>query len=1169
MDAETIRSAAISGASRESALLVRDDGGLGLLAVLLLALATYMAAAYCLSFPNEGRTTPGIWLVNGIALAALLRTSRRRWPSIIVAAFLGNFAADVQFQDKAMLLHALSAATNVVQFVLCAAIVRGRVGRYFDLTDIRHLLWLAGMGAATTAIKVGVAMGLNVGLGIADIYNRFMLDWSLIVFLGLFVLALPLLALSAPRDRLSKPMDLIGITLVLLQFSILFLTFGPPGYPGVYLAVPVLMLLAWRHGLFGAGLGSLVTVVAACMLLRFTSGLDGKLSIAGYNPTERGTYLELFFSVAILMCLPLAIGRTRQLRMEKALADALHAANRRSAMLAKSEAAARRSESALVENELRWRSAIEGSGLGVWDWNLSRREIYLSQRLNAMFGYPGEERQNSLRSIRARIHPEDRQRNRVALQRYLRGETETYECQMRCRCADGSYRWFHDRGMIFERDADGLPVRMIGTYTDIHNQKVYELRSRRHARLYATLAACNAAIARRAPIDDLSATICDILVGSSDIKLAWIGFANEETGLFGPLTIRGEALDHVSHVRLSARADDPRGLGPTGTAFRQDKAVWVDDFAKDTLTASWREAGARFGWKGMAAIPLRRKNEKVAIMGLHAGDIDFFDDEVRALLMDIAAQFSLALEIDEVEDAAARYQANLTESERRFRAVFEASPIGIAVMDTAKGDFHTVNPRFEAIVGRTLDELRALTWQAITHPEDLAQDVALWDRFARGAIDGYQLEKRYLRKTGETVWVHMTIARFALPGEPVAQHLCMIEDITEEKSLRSQMEFAQRMESIGQLTGGVAHDFNNLLTIMIGSSESLLETLQDEEQRKLAALVLRAAEQGGELTRRLLAFSRRQPLEPQSFDLNMLLDRNIPLLRRSLGGGLRFVVDASAELRRVFADPGQTEAAILNLCINARDAMPEGGVLTLATRNASFDEDSYRHHPDASRGDYVVIEVSDTGTGIAPELMSRIFEPFFTTKEAGQGSGLGLSMVYGFVRQSGGFVEVRSDLGRGTCFALHLPTAPVGDGNDDDASEGTDEAPPIGDERILLVEDNEVLRAHAVAQLQGLGYQVIDAEDGPAALAILGVRQDIDLLFTDIVMPGGLNGRELAERATADQPWLRVLYTSGYSRDALMKDGRLVAGVTLLQKPYSKLELARKIRKVLDEIPPL
>lgn len=1168
MDAETIRSAAISAAPRESALLLRDDATRDLLTVLLLALATYAAAAYCLSFPNEGRATPGIWLVNGIALAALLRTSRRRWPSIIGAAFLGNLAADVQFQDKALLLHALSAATNAVQFIMCAAIVRSRVGRYFDLTDIRHLLWLAGMGAATTVIKVGVAMGLNVGLGIADVYNRFMLDWSLIVFLGLFVLALPLLALSAPRDRLSKPVDGVGITLVVLQLLILFLVFGPLSYPGVYLAVPVLMLLAWRHGLFGAGLGSLVTIVTACMLLRFTTGLDGKLSIAGYNATERGTYLELFFSVAILMCLPLAIGRTRQLRMEKAVADALHAANQRSAMLAESEAAARRSESAIIENELRWRSAIEGSGLGVWDWNLSRREIFLSQRLNAMLGYPGEERENSLRSIRARVHPEDRQRNRIALQRYLRGETDTYECQMRCRCADGSYRWFHDRGMIFERDAGGLPVRMIGTYTDIHNQKIYELRSRRHARLYATLAACNAAIARRAPIDDLSATICDILVSSSDIKLAWIGFANEETGIFGPMTIRGEALDHVSHVRLSARADDPRGLGPTGTAFRRNEPVWVDDYAQDPLTAGWRDTGARFGWKGMAAIPLRSKKEPVAILGIHAGDIDFFDSEARALLMDIAAQFSLALEIDEVENAAAHYQANLTESERRFRAVFEASPIGIAVMDTATGDFYTVNPRFEAIVGRSLDELRTLTWQAITHPEDLAQDVALADRFARGAIDGYQFEKRYLRKTGEAIWVHMTIARFALPGEAVAQHLCMIEDITEEKSLRSQIEFAQRMESIGQLTGGVAHDFNNLLTIMIGSSESLLETLQDEEHRKLAALVLRAAEQGGELTRRLLAFSRRQPLDPQSFDINALLDRNVPLLRRSLGGGLRFVVDASAQLRQVFADPGQTEAAILNLCINARDAMPQGGVLTLATRNASFDEDSCRMHPDANCGDYVVIEVSDTGTGIPPELMSRIFEPFFTTKEAGQGSGLGLSMVYGFVKQSGGFVEVRSDVGRGTCFALYLPSAPEGEA-DAFVEEGTEEAPPRGDERILLVEDNEVLRAHAVAQLQTLGYEVIEAEDGPAAIAILGARDDIDLLFTDIVMPGGINGRELAERASADQPWLRVLYTSGYSRDALMKDDRLLAGVTLLQKPYSKLELARKVRKVLDEIPPL
>jgi len=1169
MGGATIRRAAVIPRSLGALHLVRESRLLGATAILLIALATYLSAAYSLSFPNEGRATPGVWLVNGIALAALLRTSRRRWPAIILAAYLGNLTADMQFRDKPLLLDALSAGTNAIQFTLCAAVVRDRIGRFFDLTDIRHLLWLGAMGAATTALKVGIAMGLNVGLGVADIYNRHMFDWALIVFLGLFVLALPLLAISAPRDRLSRPIDAIGIVLVFLQLVVLFLTFGPPGYPGVYLAVPVLMLLAWRHGLLGAGVGSVVTIVAACTLLRFTSGLDGRLSIAGYNATERGTYLELFFSVAILMCLPLAIGRTRQLRMERALADALDAANRRSALLAESEAAARRSEGALIENEQRWRSAIEGSGLGVWDWNMARREIFLSQRLNAMFGYPEEERLNNLRSIRQRIHPEDRHHSRVALQRYLKGETPTYECQMRCQCADGSYRWFHDRGMIFERAADGTPVRMIGTYTDIHQQKTYELRSRRHARLYATLAACNAAIARRAPISDLCATICDILVGSSDIKLAWIGFANEETGIFGPMTIRGDALEHVANVRLSARADDPRGSGPTGVAFRRNEAVWVEDYAHDPLTQSWREVGARFGWKSMAVIPLRRRKEAVAVLGIHAGDVGFFDDEARALLVDIAAQFSLALEIDEAEDAAARYQLELAESERRFRAVFEASPIGIAVMDTATGDFHTVNPRYEAIVGRRLDELRTLTWQAITHPDDLQQDVALWEQFAAGSINGYQLEKRYVRQQGEPVWVHMTIARFAMPDEAMPQHLCMIEDITEEKTLRSQMEFAQRMESIGQLTGGVAHDFNNLLTIMIGSSETLLETLRDEEQRKLAALVLQAAEQGGELTRRLLAFSRRQPLDPQSFDLNALLERNIPLLRRSLGGGLRFVVDESPDLLPVFADPGQTEAAILNLCINARDAMPQGGVLVLATHNAQLDEEMCRRHPDAAEGDYVVVEVSDTGSGIAPELMDKIFEPFFTTKETGKGSGLGLSMVYGFVRQSGGFIEVDSEVGRGTRFSLFLPAAADAGQSSEPAQEPSQELLEKGDERILLVEDNEVLRAHARVQLESLGYEVLEAEDGAAALDILAGRDDIDLLFTDIVMPGGINGRDLAERALVRQPWLRILYTSGYSRDALMKDGRLVAGVTLLQKPYAKRDLAAKVRRVLDEVPPL
>jgi CheY-like chemotaxis protein len=373
------------------------------------------------------------------------------------------------------------------------------------------------------------------------------------------------------------------------------------------------------------------------------------------------------------------------------------------------------------------------------------------------------------------------------------------------------------------------------------------------------------------------------------------------------------------------------------------------------------------------------------------------------------------------------------------------------------------------------------------------------------------------------------------------------------------------MDAIGQLTGGIAHDFNNLLTIVIGSSETLIEQLDNPQQQKLAELILQAAEHGGELTRQLLAFARRQPLAPQPFDVNALLDSMAPLITRTLGANLDFSIDSREGELPAFADPAQTEAAILNLCLNARDAMPDGGKLTISTAVVYLSEDQARPHGEALPGDYVQIRVSDTGSGINPDLRDRIFEPFFTTKETGRGTGLGLSMVYGFVQQSRGWLDLNSEPGKGTSFSLFLPVADA-----DTIALPDDDGRMVerGSENVLIVEDNEMVREHARSLFESLGYHVTVASTGAEAMTILeGQAEDIDLLFTDIVMPGNMNGRQLGERAVARWPSLRVLYTSGYSEDALSKDGRLLEDVTLLSKPYSKQELSEKARKVLDEVP--
>jgi CheY-like chemotaxis protein len=328
-----------------------------------------------------------------------------------------------------------------------------------------------------------------------------------------------------------------------------------------------------------------------------------------------------------------------------------------------------------------------------------------------------------------------------------------------------------------------------------------------------------------------------------------------------------------------------------------------------------------------------------------------------------------------------------------------------------------------------------------------------------------------------------------------------------------------------------------------------------------------AAQRGAELTRRLLAFSRRQALQPVEVDLNKLVLDVEKLLRRTLGEHIEIETVLHAGLWRTNADAGQLEAALLNLAINARDAMPEGGKLTIDTANARLDDHYAAAHSEVTPGQYVVLTVTDTGTGMPDEIRERAFEPFFTTKEVGQGSGLGLSMVYGFVKQSGGHVKIYSELGQGTAVKIYLPrTVPAP--SRAPSTRPVQEHIPAGSESILVVEDDPLVRAYMTDQLRNLGYAVHEAENGAQGLEVLAQLERVDLLLTDIVMPGGMNGRQLAERAQALRPGLRVLYTSGYSENAIIHHGRLDRGVHLLNKPFRKIELARKVRAVLDAVPP-
>ncbi len=398
------------------------------------------------------------------------------------------------------------------------------------------------------------------------------------------------------------------------------------------------------------------------------------------------------------------------------------------------------------------------------------------------------------------------------------------------------------------------------------------------------------------------------------------------------------------------------------------------------------------------------------------------------------------------------------------------------------------------------------------------------------------------------------------------------EAVAERMQAEAALRQAQKMEAIGQLTGGVAHDFNNLLTVILGGLETIgrqLERLppsaEAERIERSVRMATHGAERAATLTARLLAFARRQPLDPKPIDAGRLVTNLADLLQRTLGETIDLETVAGAGLWRTQADPNELENALVNLAVNARDAMPGGGRLTIETSNAHLDETYVAQLAEpVEPGQYVLIAVSDTGTGMSAETVQKVFEPFFTTKEAGKGTGLGLSQVYGFVRQSHGHVRIYSELGVGTTVKIYLPRL-MGDAAVVHEAAPQAEAPLHGGrERILVVEDHDDLRSYSVTVLRELGYDVLEANSGRRAMEVLQAAQDVDLLFTDVVLPDGLDGRRLADEIQRRRSGVKVLFTTGYTRNAIVHNGRLDPGVNLITKPFSFNDLARKVRQVLD-----
>ena len=557
-----------------------------------------------------------------------------------------------------------------------------------------------------------------------------------------------------------------------------------------------------------------------------------------------------------------------------------------------------------------------------------------------------------------------------------------------------------------------------------------------------------------------------------------------------------------------------------------------------------RRADGVFRWHLVRAVPLRTG---AADVSRWIGTNTDIEDQRRAAESLVSQNQTLEQQVNE----------RTIERDRMWRLSGDV----MAVSDF-QGLIAAVNPAWTALLGWTEAELIGRSVLDLTHPDDRSETLAEIARLGQG-VRTFRFENRCLRKDGG----YSVLSWTAVPDEHFVHSIG--RDMTAEREAAAvlkrtevALQQAQKMETLGQLTGGVAHDFNNLLQVIGGNLQLLSKFVAGNEKAELRiASAMAGVSRGAKLASQLLAFGRRQPLEPKAVNIGRFISGLEDMLRRTLGEAIDVETIISGGLWNSFVDPTQVENAVLNLAINARDAMNEHGKLTIEVGNAFLDEAYASGHDDVDAGQYVVLAVSDTGTGMSPEVMERVFEPFFSTKPEGKGTGLGLSMVYGFVKQSGGHVKIYSEVGFGTTVKMYLPRAlqaeePVVANTMGPATGGT--------ETILVAEDDEEVRNTVVATLTDLGYRVLKARDAQSALTIVESGIAIDLLFTDVVMPGTLRSPELARRARERLPGLAVLFTSGYTENAIVHGGRLDAGVELLGKPYSRESLARKIRQVLE-----
>ncbi len=808
-------------------------------------------------------------------------------------------------------------------------------------------------------------------------------------------------------------------------------------------------------------------------------------------------------------------------------------------------------------SERRLRELIQSADAIVWEADAALDQFtFVSHRAEQMLGFPVEDWLTVPHFWERQLHPTDRERT-IADYRAGIAAGRDFELQYRMIAADGRTVWFRDMIRVVDgRGGKGVPPR--GVMVDITEEKRAEAELRRVNRALKTLSQCNQAMARASAEAELLDKICRIIVEVGAYRFAWIGFAQHDAEkTIRPVARAGYEEGYLSQVKITW-SENESGRGPAGAAVRTGRVHIVRDVQTDPSFAFWRAAAVQRGYASLIGLPLNPGGKSSGVLAIYSGEADAFDAEEERLLTELAANVSYGL-----QSLRTRLDRERVEEERaRLSLAVEQAAEAIVVTD-AEGSIAYVNPAFEKVTGYQRGEILGQNPRILKSGKHDAEFYrALWDTLRRGeAWTGRFINRR---KDGTLYEAEAVISPVRDGAGRVVNFVAVQRDVTRERQLEEQVRQSQRIEAVGRLAGGVAHDFNNLLTIISGYGDLLLDRLGPEHpQRSHVSEIRKAADRAASLTRQLLAFSRRQVLTPQVVDLNSVVANLHNMLRRLIGEDIELLHVPGADLGPVRVDPGQMEQVILNLVVNARDAMPQGGKITIETGNAVLDENYAGGHIRVKPGPYVALAVSDTGCGMPPEIQTHIFEPFFTTKEQGKGTGLGLAMVYGIVKQSGGYIWVYSEVDRGTTFKIHLPRAEL---KVEPVETPRRAVGRTGTETILLVEDEASVRSLVSGVLEQGGYKVLLARNGEDALVVSEQHKGpIHLLLTDVVMPE-MGGPELAEHLRPFHRKMKVLYMSGYTDDSIVHHGVLSSSATFLQKPFTPDILAQKVREVLDSV---